>query len=274
MTEHVGLFGWPLGHSISPAMHNAAFAALGMDWHYDLLPAPPERLGKEVERVLAQGYRGFNITVPHKQAILEHLPNVEMEPSAAEIGAANTVIVKSDGGIVATNTDWRGFMGDLRAHAIDVAGKPCLILGTGGAARAVIYALRQMEASSIKLVSHVMDVVPPDLQPDTVLYGDVTSDPVGLIVNCSPVGMSPHIDASPWPEDVPMPPCPALYDAVYNPPVTRLMRQAQAASTTTTASGLGMLVRQGALAFEAWTGVDAPIDVMMEAGRKALMGNQ
>jgi shikimate dehydrogenase len=251
-------------------MHNAAFAALGMDWTYDLLPVPPERLGEEVGRLLGEGYRGFNVTVPHKQTILEHLPNLEMEASAAQIGAANTIIMKPGGGIVATNTDWQGFMGDLRTHQIDVTGKPCLILGTGGAARAVIYALKQMGASAITLVSHVMDVVPPDLRPDTVLYADLRPGPVGLIVNCSPVGMSPHVDQSPWPADLPFPPCPALYDVVYNPSVTRLMQQAKDAGVPTITSGLGMLVRQGALAFEAWTGVEAPIDVMMEAGQHAL----
>ncbi|MBN1430067.1 MAG: shikimate dehydrogenase [Anaerolineae bacterium] len=270
MTERVGLFGWPLGHSISPAMHNAAFAVLGMDWTYDLLPVPPERLGEEVGRLLGAGYRGFNVTVPHKQTILEHLPNIEMEASAAQIGAANTVIVEPDGGLIATNTDWQGFTGDLRAHDIDVAGKPCLILGTGGAARAIIYALKQMGASAITLISHIMDVVPPDLRPDTILYTDLKPDPVGLIVNCSPVGMSPHIDRSPWPADLPFPSCTALYDLVYNPSVTRLMLQAQAAGVPTIVSGLGMLVRQGALAFEAWTDIEAPIGVMMEAGKRAL----
>jgi shikimate dehydrogenase len=274
MTEHVGLFGWPLGHSISPAMHNAAFAVLGMDWTYDLLPVPPEQLGEEVSRLLDAGYRGFNVTVPHKQAILEHLPDLDLEASAAEIGAVNTLIMKSGGGIVATNTDWQGFMGDLRAHNIDVAGKPCLILGTGGAARAVIYALKQMGASAVTLVSHLMDVVPPDLRPDTILYADLKADPVGLIVNCSPVGMSPRVDASPWPADLPLPSCPALYDVVYNPPVTRLMQQAQAAGILIIVSGLGMLVRQGALAFKAWTGVEPPIDVMMDAGQKALISNE
>jgi len=270
MTERVGLFGWPLGHSISPAMHGAAFAALDLDWTYDLLPVPPERLGEEVKRVIDEGYRGFNVTVPHKEAILKHLPNLEMEASAAEIGASNTIIVKQDGKLVATNTDWQGFVDDLRAHSIDVAGKPCLILGTGGVARAVVYALKQLSASSVTFVSHIMEVVPDDLKPETILYPDLTLKEVGLIVNCSPVGMSPHVGQSPWPEDIPFPSCPALYDVVYNPSVTRLMQQAKDAGVQTVVSGLGMLIRQGALAFEAWTGVEAPVDIMMEAGRKAL----
>ncbi len=152
MTARVGLLGWPLEHSVSPAMHNAAFAALGLDWRYDALPAPPEKLNERVAEWLAEGYRGFNVTVPHKRAVLG-LPQIAGVDEAVEaIGAANTLSVDG-GGLKAANTDWQGFADDLRAHGVEARGAACLLLGTGGSAQAVAYALRCLGAASIIFVS-------------------------------------------------------------------------------------------------------------------------
>src|SRR5262245_36218353 len=153
MTERVGLLGWPIAHSRSATMQNAAFKALGLDWHYDLLGIPPERLSETVTHALDEGFRGFNVTIPHKRAVLE-LPQIgEVEAAIKTIGAANTLIRLPDGKLKATNTDWLGFRDDLVAHGIDAAGRTCLLLGTGGSAGAAAYALNQMGASLILFAS-------------------------------------------------------------------------------------------------------------------------
>ena len=266
MTERVGLIGWPVAHSVSPAMHNAAFGALGLDWQYDLLPAPPERFAVAVAAWVAAGYRGFNVTIPHKGAALR-LPQVRaISPAAEAIGAANTLTVEPDGSLTADNTDWRGFADDLAAGGITVEGARCLVLGTGGSARAVIYALRAGGAAAITAISRE-----PGGRDGAAGYGDLArlAPSADLVVNCTPAGMSPDVAASPWPEDVPFPGGAALVDLIYNPPVTRLMADAQAAGARTV-GGLGMLVRQGALAFERWTGIAPPLAIMLEAARHAL----
>jgi shikimate dehydrogenase len=267
MTERVGLLGWPVEHSVSPAMHNAAFAALGLDWQYDLLPVPPSKLAVELRRLIKEeGYRGFNVTVPHKQAAFR-LPRMCTTSQAADaIGAVNTLVVHPDGDMMdGENTDWRGFAIDLDEHGVRSAGARCLILGSGGSAQGVVYALEQSGAESITLASRRPS---KDREIGYNDLGDI-APAVDLIINCTPVGMSPEVDRSPWPENVPFPPDAVLYDLVYNPPVTRLMEQAEAAGARVI-GGLGMLVWQGALAFELWTGIVPPVDVMAEAARAAL----
>lgn len=258
---HVGLIGWPVAHSVSPAMHNAAFKALGLDWQYDLLPIPSNQLIHEFGHLLDAGYRGFNVTVPHKRDLLATIGRIQPDESVLAIGAANTITVTGDGALLATNTDWQGFRDDLAANGVAVSGVPCLILGTGGSARAVVYALRQMGAASVTFASRH----PADYS-DAISYAEVGAQGFapGLIVNCTPVGMHPHVAVSPWPADTPFPPDAILYDLVYNPTQTALMQQARAAGARTI-GGLGMLVRQGALSFAQWTGIEPPLDVMEEA---------
>jgi len=267
MTERVGLLGWPVAHSLSPAMHNAAFATLGLDWHYDLLPVPPDRFEDEVARLIVAGYRGFNVTIPHKQAAFR-LPQISvLTPEAEAIDAVNTLVVLPDGTLRADNTDWLGFADDLDAHRVRTKDAVCLILGTGGSAQAIEYALDEYLCA---LPPTFVSRTPGDEQ-NVIGYGDLASwtARVRLVINCTPVGMSPHVNYSPWPADVPFPPKAVLYDLVYNPPVTRLMIQAQAAGARAL-GGLGMLVHQGALAFEQWTGIAPPIDVMRAAAEAAL----
>jgi len=266
VSQRVGLFGWPVKHSVSPAMHNAAFEALGLDWRYDLIPVPPDEFAAEVEAHVAAGWRGFNCTIPHKRAAIEHSLVNEITPAAQAVGVANTLIVTPEGRLRADNTDARGFAQDLRAHGLIPTGQHCLVLGTGGSAQSVIAALRDLGAASVTCLSRTpkgrAGVMPYSALPDLATGA-------GLIVNCTPVGMSPHADASPWPEEVPFPAGAGLYDLIYNPPVTRLMTQAGRAGLRT-ANGLGMLVWQGVYAFEAWTGVRPPVDVMDAAARAAL----
>jgi shikimate dehydrogenase len=194
------------------------------------------------------------------------LPQVrEIDPATEAIGAANTLIVLPDGTLKAINTDWLGFLGDLDAHNLTIQNQHCLILGAGGAAKAVAHALRQREARTVTLV----DVAPPD--NNVLTYSDLPNvlDKVQMIINCSPVGMSPHTNASPWPEDLPLPSGIILYDLIYNPPVTRLMQQVRE-SGMHAFGGLGMLVRQGALAFEKWTRAAPPLEVMEQAALHTL----
>jgi shikimate dehydrogenase len=277
MTERVGLLGWPVAHSVSPAMHNAAFQFLRLDWRYDLLPVPPDRFAEEVARLVAAGYRGFNVTIPHKAAALR-LPQVKtVTPAARAIGAANTLVALPAGTLRADNTDWRGFADDLLSQKIAVAGTTCLVLGTGGGAQAVTHALAQRGARQIVLVSRS-----PRPQTDG---GPLAGWPVAgydalaalapeadLIVNCTPVGMFPHVKESPWPQEVPFPSRAVLYDLVYNPRKTRLMRQAKAAGAQAL-GGLGMLVRQGALSFEQWVGISPSLVIMAGAAQAALQNS-
>ncbi len=276
MTDRVGLFGWPLGHSVSPPMHNAAFAALGLDWRYELFPVPPEQFESEVARLINAGCRGFNVTIPHKQAAFR-LPGVsEITPAAEGIGAVNTLIVKPDGTLKADNTDWRGFTADLRAHGVEISpDQSCLVLGTGGAARAVVFALRQMGVKTITLATPIENEQLEGqlmLEPKLIMLDEIKDVAYEVVIACTPVGMAPNIYESPWPEDTPISPDVFLYDLIYNPPVTRLMQQAREAGAQAV-GGLGMLVQQGAAAFELWTGQSPPIDVMMDAARTALFSH-
>lgn len=267
-TVKIGLLGWPVEHSVSPAMHNAAFRAAKLNWQYEALAVPPERLADEVARYMSEGYRGFNVTIPHKRAALS-LPQIaEVSPAATAIGAANTLAVRPDGTLSADNTDWEGFSQDLRMYRIQPDQLNCLVLGTGGSADAVVYALEQMHARSITRVSRT-----PDGRPGVIGYDALAevAPSVNLVVNCTPLGMSPGVDRSPWPDDVPLPDHALLYDLVYNPPLTALMRRFQRAGLRVF-GGLGMLVWQGALAWPHWTETPPPVDIMFAAARAALRG--
>ena len=289
MTYRTGLLGWPLGHSVSPAMHNAAFRELGLDGRYDALPTPPERLVETIAGLTAAGYRGVNVTIPHKQAVMPLLD--ELSPAAQAIGAVNTVVVEANpvsiredptrpATLRGDNTDWLGFLHPLDARGFDLAGKGALLLGAGGSARAVVYALLQRGLAhlsiwarnptrAVELAQHAQSLA-PSLTIHRFTNSPFTiSHPPDLIVNTTPLGMWPHVDASPWPADQPIPPHALVYDLVYRPERTRFLHQAEAAGCAVQ-GGLEMLVVQGAAAFELWTGQKAPLNVMMAAARAAL----
>ncbi len=157
-TTLVGLIGWPVSHSVSPAMHNAAFAHLGLDWRYVPFPVAPEpasRVGEAVLGLRALGLRGANVTVPHKQAVMAHLDR--LTPAAQAIGAVNTILLDAEGALVGDNTDAPGFVADLREHGVEVPGRRVLVLGAGGSARAVAYGLAAAGASQITLVNRSVD---------------------------------------------------------------------------------------------------------------------
>lgn len=272
-TQLIGLLGWPVSHSFSPVMHNAALSALGLNWIYVPLPVPPERVGEAVLGLPGLGFRGVNVTVPHKQAVMPFLD--EISPAAATIGAVNTILVEqASARLIGSNTDWRGFLADLAAQEVEIIGRDCLVLGAGGSARAVVYGLQQAGGvvtviarrleQAQQLAADLGDGSVHEILPLAVLGGIVSKLEAPLIVNTTPLGMSPHVEQTPWPDDLPLPQGAFVYDLVYNPPETRFMRQA-AASGCRTCNGLGMLLRQGAEAFILWTGQQPDLDVMKEA---------
>ncbi len=271
--NRVGLIGFPVEHSLSPVMHNAAFAALGMsDWFYDAMSIPPDILRYGVQEPKNHGYIGINVTVPHKEAMMEL---VRPDEIARAIGAVNTVDFRNNSG---TNTDADGIVDDLRANGVPVANQRVLVLGAGGAARAVVYGLARAGAT-VAIVNRTKsraERLVADLGSAAAIDGiavmtlDEAADwGMSLIINCTSVGLHPHVNQSPWIYGVPFPDGVTVYDTVYRPANTALMQQCVARGGRAI-GGLGMLVRQGALSFEIWTGVAPPVDVMASAAQVAL----
>jgi shikimate dehydrogenase len=270
----VGVIGWPVEHSISPAMHNAAFQWLGMtNWFYDRIAIPPDIVGHSLRTLRDEGgYVGINVTVPHKQAVMRY---VKPDEIAQALGAANTIDFRDD---TATNTDVAGLIDDLVANDVRLDGENVVVLGAGGAARAAVYGLVRAGArvSVVNRTREKAQVMLADLTlsagirgVDVVSLEEAARSDVSLIVNCTPAGMWPNEDASPWPDDVPFPRGVTVYDMIYRPRFTRLMATAEAQGGRAI-GGLGMLVRQGAASFVKWTGVEPPIKVMYEAAEAAL----
>ena len=274
-TQLIGLLGWPVAHSVSPAMHNAAAAALGLDWLYVPLPVRPEALPSALGGLAALGFRGVNVTVPHKAAVLPYLDAVY--PVAGTIGAVNTITI-NDGLLTGFNTDWSGFLADLKDHDVALARRECLVLGAGGAARAMVYALLHEGARVTVLARREEQAAALAAELSQALSTSIASGPLAgaaelaaefyqpLIVNTTPLGMAgANADRSPWP-DAPIPGHAFVYDLVYSPPLTPLLAAAQAAGCRV-ANGLGMLVNQAAEAFALWTGREPDRAVMRRAIR-------
>ncbi len=275
-TTVVGLIGWPVSHSHSPAMHNAAAQALGLDLVYVALPVAPERVSTAVSGLAALGIRGVNVTVPHKQAVLPLLD--ELDTAVSLIGAVNTIVVQRETGqLSGHNTDWRGFLADLATHHVDVQGRGCFILGAGGSARAIAYAIATAggrvhilarRPSQAEELAHTLGPHFPHEHLSYHALGElpqlVAQWPAPLVINSTPLGMVPNVNGSPWPDNLPFPADGVAYDLVYNPATTRFMHQAQTAGAQAI-NGLGMLLEQGALAFELWTGQKPDTAVMRAA---------
>jgi shikimate dehydrogenase len=237
------------------------------DWSYELLPIPPDIIKLGLRELRDHGFIGVNVTVPHKQAVM---PFVKPDERARAAGAVNTIDFRDNRG---TNTDIAGFIDDLKANNVELANANVLVLGAGGAARAAVYGLSQ-EGANIGVINRTPDraqQMMADLGVDArVMTFDDTDDwYIDLVVNCTSVGMWPHVDECPWPDDVPFPEGVTVYDMVYRPERTRLMDKAEAHGGRAI-GGLGMLVRQGAAAFEIWTGVKPRVEVMLEAARTKL----
>jgi shikimate dehydrogenase len=268
-----GLIGDPIAHSRSPALHNAAFARLGLRASYQLWPTPAAELPARVESLRAPHILGANVTLPHKIAVLELLDR--RDPAVDIIGAANTIVREADGSLTGANTDAPAFLASLREDAgYEPAGQAAVILGASGAARAAAVALTGARVARLVVVNRTLDRA-EELLGDVLSAADydpqlaacAPDDPelarwladATLIVNATSLGW--RADETPLDAER-IPPGALVYDMVYRP--TRLLRDA-AARGARARDGAGMLVRQAALAFERWTGLPAPLDAMRAA---------
>lgn len=267
------LFAHPAGHSVSPAMHAAAFAAVGLDATYEARDVPPAGLAAAVAGLRHDPWRGANVTVPHKTAVVPLLDH--LRATARRLGAVNTIVREGDR-LVGENTDLDGFARALADLAAAPAGGRVVVLGAGGAARAVVAALadrgaalaihNRTRARATDLVAHLG--VPAHVLDDAALADAVAE--ADLLVQTTSVGMAGGPPGSPLPAGV-LPRAGAVVDLVYRPAVTPLLAAALAAGLAVQ-NGLPMLVHQGAAAFEAWTGRPAPVDAMGRAAEAALGG--
>jgi shikimate dehydrogenase len=277
--KYLYLLGYPLGHSISPAMQNAALAERKLRaTRYVKNPMPPEKMRDMILALRAPHCLGANVTVPHKQTIMPHLD--ELTDLAREIGAVNTIL-KKDGKLIGDNTDAYGFLQALRVRKIHPQNARVAILGAGGAAAAAAYALAQEGAReiiflnrtlsrSIELADRLNNRFPA---LELALNDWDALDDMHLIINATSVGMAPKTDESPLPTRYVIPKRAVVFDLVYNPPATKFLRDAKR-NGARIIGGLEMLVYQGARAFELWTGERAPVRVMRDAASKALQEMQ
>jgi shikimate dehydrogenase len=269
-TRVVGVIGDPVGHSLSPLLHNTAFAALAIDWVSVGFPVAEGEAVRALSGARALGIRGLSVTMPHKNAVARALD--ELTPEAARLGAVNCVIATDDGWL-GDNTDGAGFVAALaRAHRFDPGAQRCLVVGAGGAARAVVAALADAGASEVVVVNRT---------PERAATAAALAGPVGrvgtpadarscrLVVNATPVGMGGVAHRQPsWPLDPELLASGQLVvDLVYHPPVTPWLEAARRQGATVS-NGLGMLVHQAALQVERWTGQAAPVDAMWRAAQE------
>jgi shikimate dehydrogenase len=278
-TRVVGVMGWPIAHSMSPAMHNAVLRDLGLNGCYVPFPVRPGEVQKAIQGLVALGVRGVNVTVPHKEAVMHPLD--EIAPEARAVGAVNTVVIERRGPeavlLRGTNTDVPGFLSGLHAHGFDPHGAYALVVGAGGAARSVVFALLEAGAARVKVLNRtpsraralVEDFASPALTSGRLDVETLTGEAAaaGLLVNATTVGMWPKVGASIWPDGVAVPSHLTVYDLVYNPVETRLLRQAREAGAGTI-DGLGMLARQGALSLDMWVDEDLVIDEVAATMRR------
>ena len=279
MTQTVGLIGYPLGHSISPVFQQAAFDHLGLDIRYDLWETKPQDLRRVVKEILSPEKLGANVTVPYKEDVIPFLD--DLDGLARDIGAVNTIVKRGDK-LIGYNTDAEGFLRALKEKGgFDPQGKRVTMIGAGGVARAISFVMIKAGVTSLFLYdieiertqklardikSELVEVIETVQSPE---YSEAIST-ADLLINCTPIGMkhSPSEDHSPIPKKF-ISSTSLVYDVVYNPLQTRLLKEASEAGAKTL-GGLSMLVYQGVDAFELWTGQKAPVDIMMEKAENTL----
>jgi len=262
-----GVIGAPIGQSLSPAIHNAAFAATALDWLFAAFPVPPGQAPAALVGMRALGLGGLSVTMPHKADVAGA---VDVLTSAAErLHAVNTVVPRPDGRLEGHNTDGGGFIDSLLDAGVEVAGRQCVVLGAGGAARALVVALADSKAAEVVVVNRTAGTahVAAALAGDRGRVGTPADIPgAELVVNATSVGMgSTELPTDPHA----LQPGQVVADIVVHPLDTAFLQAARAAGATTV-DGLGMLVHQAARAFTLWTGVAAPVDVMRDAARAAV----
>lgn len=266
-TKIVGLIGHPVAHTFSPAMHNSCFAELGLNWIYLPFCIRPENLEQTLKGLGAiENVKGANVTIPHKEEVIKYLDDLSQEASL--IGAVNTISF-SNGKVVGDNTDGKGFIAALKEEGFNPEGKDVLILGAGGAGRAVAVSLAKEGASRITLVdlniakakglASEIENSFKEVKAGAAGLKEITLEETDLLVNATGCGMK---------EEDPLPIFSSLlhqglfvYDLIYNPAQTLLLKES-AKKGARTANGLGMLIHQAALSFNIWTGKEAPIKTM------------
>ncbi|MBC7105034.1 MAG: shikimate dehydrogenase [Firmicutes bacterium] len=283
-TRICGIIGDPVEHSLSPVMHNAAFHARGINYVYVAFRVPAPLLGAAVAAIRNLNLVGVNVTIPHKETVAAHLDEVSEE--ARLMGAVNTVVRRGDR-LIGHNTDGEGFLRALRAAGFDPAHRSVLLLGAGGAARAVAVALARAGAASISVANRTPARAERlarwlaeglGAAARAVPWPGENGAPAGrqalagadLVVHATPLGTFPDAQAGPDLAYECLRPGQVAFDLVYNPAETAFLARARAAGARTV-SGLEMLVHQGSLAFELWTDQSPPLDTMRAALREALL---
>jgi len=264
-----GILGHPVAHSRSPAMQRAAFDALGIAAHYDHFDILPTDLATFMQQVREEKIAGLSVTIPHKIEITQYLD--EIDSAAQAIGAVNTVYWQGDQ-LVGTNTDWQGAV-DALEEIEKIAGKEIAVLGTGGAARAVVYGLQQRGAGQIYVFGRdeaKLAGLATDFGIETAPWDHFVTFEPDIVIHATPLGLAgEHELASPISPGYFRFRQPLVYDLIYSPAETLLLREAAIAGCRTL-GGLGMFVRQGAAQFTIWTGKDAPVELMQQVAKKQL----
>ncbi len=269
-----GVIGDPIEHTMSPVMHNAAFEKLGLDYLYIPFRVKKEEVGKAIEGMKALNIRGLNVTIPHKVAVIPFLD--ELDPLAEKLGAVNT-IVNNNGVLKGYNTDAAGFLQALLEKGVEPRGKNVVVLGAGGASRAISFILAERGANLVilnrlleldwaeELAGKISKFFKKEVKALELVEENLAAvlEKADILVNATSVGMNPDTAETPVASDL-LKPGLIVFDVVYNPIKTRLLIEAEQAGAKTI-GGLDMLVWQGALAFEQWTGLKAPVEVMKKA---------
>ena len=282
----LGLIGYPVSHSLSPKIQNAALKACGLEGDYSLFPIAPDdmqALKDLLNRVRSGEITGLNVTIPHKQNVIPFMD--ELTPTAKAIGAVNIIYMREDK-LIGDNTDAPGFLSALKKFlaespspilgvpfgddkGLGVREKSAIVLGAGGSARSVVYALLNdgwNVTIAARRIEQAQQLASQFEGTDLMGINFQTFQPSNfqLIVNTTPLGMTPNINTSPLPENITLSKDTKIYDLVYNPRETKLVRDARAQSLNAT-TGLGMLIEQAALGFELWTGCVLPREVLFFA---------
>ena len=277
-TKILGVIGAPIAHSLSPIIQNAALHEAGLDYVYTAFPVHREAFASAVCGLRDAGVAGFNVTIPFKTEIMPLLD--VLSEDAQRIRAVNTVVIASDGTMTGHNTDVTGFMAGFAARGIGLAGKRTVLIGAGGAARAALWGLLRSGVSSVCIGVRNLakgKALCTDFAADGTLAVYCFDDPhfrdvlctADIVVQTTPIGMSPQTDAMPPVDPAAISPSAAVYDLIYTPAETAFLRAA-AAHGCTTINGETMLVMQGAEAFSLWTGVRPNTDLMQRVLREEL----
>jgi shikimate dehydrogenase len=253
-----GIIGFPLSHTMSPAMHNSSFAHFKMDWEYDVFEMEADKVGGFIARMRREGIKGINVTIPHKHHVMKYLDKTDR--AAAVIGAVNTVVNKK-GKLTGYNTDYLGFLQSLKKNRVGLKGKKVVMFGAGGAAHAIGYALNTFKPKEFRIYNidlPMIDRLVKQLKLKNVITGGIGKNEekdsaiasADFVINCTSVGM--HGDEVPYKIDK-FKKGAVVFDLIYNPVKTLFLKKAEKKGAKII-NGLDMLIFQGIEAFELWTG--------------------